>query len=256
MQKIAFLIILILGMSFIPLSFSEEIPAWVKNNASWWSERIISQNEFTNGLEFLINEGIIYIPPTAPGIPGPDKTIPDWVRTTAGWWSDNKIPDSEFINAMKYLIEIGIIQVDAISPEIISDNNHDYESTSVQSESKKLNAVSECYNIVYPTDKFLCDLKVFDAEKYSGNDFGYNSYKLDNINIDIVLLNHENEKIHNFSGITENGFFRYGVQPQETTLDPGLWKFRNIYTVHAFIGDETNMIEKQIKFIVHDDALN
>ena len=251
MQKIAFLIILILGMSFLPLSFSEEIPTWVKNNASWWSERIISQSEFTNGLEFLINEGIIYIPTTAPGTFGPDKTIPDWVRATAGWWSDNRIPDSEFINAMKYLIDIGIIQVDAISPEIISDSNTDSE---LNSESKKLHAVSECYTIVYPTGKFLCDLKVFDAEKYSGNDFGYNSHKLDNINIDIILFNQENEKIHNFSGITEYGFFRYDVQPQETTLDPGLWKFRNIYTVHAFIGDETNMIEKQIEFIVYVDV--
>ena len=72
----------------------------------------------------MINEGIIYIPSTEPGPPGPDKIIPDWVRNTAGWWSDGKIiPDSEFINAMKYLIEIGIIDVNASSPEIILENN-------------------------------------------------------------------------------------------------------------------------------------
>ena len=94
MHKIPFLIILLIGISLIPFSFSEGIPEWVKNNASWWSERQISQTEFTNGLEFLINEGIIYIPPTEPGIPGPDKIIPDWVRNTAGWCADDKIPDS------------------------------------------------------------------------------------------------------------------------------------------------------------------
>ena len=66
MNKVPFLIILIAIISFIPLSFSEGIPEWVKNNASWWSERQISQTEFTNGLEFLINEGIIFIPPTEP----------------------------------------------------------------------------------------------------------------------------------------------------------------------------------------------
>ena len=68
MHKIPFLIILLIGIILIPFSFSEGIPEWVKNNASWWSERQISQTEFTNGLEFLINEGIIYIPPTEPGI--------------------------------------------------------------------------------------------------------------------------------------------------------------------------------------------
>ncbi len=53
MYKVPFLIILLIGISFIPLSFSEGIPEWVKNNASWWSERQISQTEFTNGLEFF-----------------------------------------------------------------------------------------------------------------------------------------------------------------------------------------------------------
>ena len=91
MHKIPFLIILLIGISLIPFSFSEGIPEWVKNNASWWSERLISQTEFTNGLEFLINEGIIYIPPTEPGPSGPDKIIPDWVRNTAGWWAEGKI---------------------------------------------------------------------------------------------------------------------------------------------------------------------
>ena len=62
LHKIPFMIILLIGISLIPFSFSEGIPEWVKNNASWWSERQISQTEFTNGLEFLINEGIIYIP--------------------------------------------------------------------------------------------------------------------------------------------------------------------------------------------------
>ena len=121
MHKIPFLIILLIGISLIPFSFSEGIPEWVKNNASWWSERQISQTEFTNGLEFLINEGIIYIPPTEPGPPGPDKIIPDWVRNTAGWWADDKIPDSGFINAMKYLIEIGLIEVDASSPQVMEE---------------------------------------------------------------------------------------------------------------------------------------
>ena len=66
MLKITLFLILTLSISLIPYSFSEEIPSWIKNNAEWWSERTISQSEFTNGLEFLINEGIIYIPDADP----------------------------------------------------------------------------------------------------------------------------------------------------------------------------------------------
>ena len=111
MRKITLLLILVFVIPFLPYSSSEGIPDWVKNTAGWWSERQISQSEFTDGLEFLINESIIYIPETEPMPPGPDKIIPDWVRNSAGWWSKNLIPDSEFTSAMKYLIQIGIIEV-------------------------------------------------------------------------------------------------------------------------------------------------
>jgi hypothetical protein len=56
MHKVPFLIIILITISLIPFSFSEGIPEWVKNNASWWSERQISQTEFTNALEFLMKE--------------------------------------------------------------------------------------------------------------------------------------------------------------------------------------------------------
>ena len=117
------LFLLVASVGSIPTVFANEVPDWVKNTAGWWSDRQISQSEFTDGLEFLINEGIIYVPSTELAPPGPDKIIPDWMRNTAGWWSDNFIPDSEFINAMKYLIEIGIIDVKASSPEIILEDN-------------------------------------------------------------------------------------------------------------------------------------
>jgi hypothetical protein len=39
----------------------DEIPAWIRNNALWWSEDLISEYEFVNSLKFLIQEGIIAI---------------------------------------------------------------------------------------------------------------------------------------------------------------------------------------------------
>ena len=38
-----------------------DIPEWVKNNAAWWSEDIISEKEFLSGIEYLVNNGIIQV---------------------------------------------------------------------------------------------------------------------------------------------------------------------------------------------------
>ena len=38
-----------------------EIPDWVRNNAYWWSQDLISEDEFVNSLKFLLQEGIIEI---------------------------------------------------------------------------------------------------------------------------------------------------------------------------------------------------
>ena len=231
MHKIPFLIILLIGISLIPLSFSESIPQWVKNTASWWSEREISQSEFTTGLEFLINEGIIYIPPTEPGIPGPDKIIPDWVRNTAGWWSTDKIPDSEFINAMKYLIEIGIIEVDTFSPEIL-DLDEDVQLAHSTPSGTPLNIVLEGYDKAHADGKFILDVKIFDAEKYSGTEFGSNwGATLDGVNIDISLYDEEGELIHSYNDVTQNGLVRYEVMAKETSQAIGSWLVNNLYSV-------------------------
>ena len=37
------------------------IPNWVKNNAGWWAEGQIDDRTFANGIEFLINVGIIVV---------------------------------------------------------------------------------------------------------------------------------------------------------------------------------------------------
>ena len=37
------------------------IPDWVRNNAGWWAEELISDEDFANGIQFLIKEGIISV---------------------------------------------------------------------------------------------------------------------------------------------------------------------------------------------------
>ena len=244
-----FLPIFVIAFSIIPYSFSEDIPDWVKNTASWWSERNISQSEFTNGLEFLINEGIIHIPPTEPGIPGPEKIIPDWVRNTAGWWSQDLIPNSEFINAMKYLIEIGIIEVDASSPPIIEEVIPESVNEVPTLNGTPLNMVLEGYQKAHAEAKFVLDVKIFDAEKYSGTQFGGNwGATMDGVNIDISLYNQEGDLIHTYSGITENGLVRYDVMAKETSQDIGLWLVSNLYTVNIIASLDGQTVEKNYDF--------
>jgi len=37
---------------------SNEIPAWIKNNACWWSQGVITDGDFVNGIQYLIGQGI------------------------------------------------------------------------------------------------------------------------------------------------------------------------------------------------------
>ena len=39
----------------------QEIPNWVKNNACWWSQDLITGEDFASGIEYLVREGIIRV---------------------------------------------------------------------------------------------------------------------------------------------------------------------------------------------------
>ena len=40
-------------------SSAEMVPDWIKNNASWWSDNLIDDIDFINGLQYLIKHKII-----------------------------------------------------------------------------------------------------------------------------------------------------------------------------------------------------
>ena len=86
------------------------IPEWVKNNAAWWSEGVIYDNDFVSGIEFLIKEGIIMVSVTESGEKS-DAVIPEWVKNHAAWWSEDIISEKEFLSGIEYLVNNGIIQV-------------------------------------------------------------------------------------------------------------------------------------------------
>ena len=90
-----------------------EIPSWIKNNAGWWADGSIDDSSFIQGIQYLIKEGILQIPPTAQGTSSGSSEIPSWIKNNAGWWADGSIDDSSFIQGIQYLIKEGILKVES-----------------------------------------------------------------------------------------------------------------------------------------------
>ena len=40
---------------------SQEIPSWIKNNADWWAQGLISDDDFVKGIQYLVEQGIISV---------------------------------------------------------------------------------------------------------------------------------------------------------------------------------------------------
>ncbi len=95
--------------SFIVSNGEVIIPNWIKNNAKWWSEGSLSDQDFIKGIQYLIQNDIMKIPPTSQS--GTFGQIPQWVKNTAGWWANGQISDDEFVRAIQYLVANGIIKV-------------------------------------------------------------------------------------------------------------------------------------------------
>jgi len=87
-----------------------DIPDWVRNNANWWSEGKIGDSDFVQGIQWLIQQGIMKIPPTESGSASAQK-IPDWIKNNAGWWSNKQITDQDFVQGIQWLIQQGIMRV-------------------------------------------------------------------------------------------------------------------------------------------------
>ena len=87
-----------------------EIPSWIKNNAGWWADDQLDDNTFVSGIQYLITEGIMNIPPTESGESSGNE-IPSWIKNNAEWWANDQIDDETFVSGIQYLITNGILQV-------------------------------------------------------------------------------------------------------------------------------------------------
>jgi len=58
-------IIVTIGIATIPLTQNVDaqslIPDWIKNNAKWWADDLISDEDFVESINYLVKKGIIRI---------------------------------------------------------------------------------------------------------------------------------------------------------------------------------------------------
>ena len=87
------------------------IPSWIKNNAGWWAHDKISDSDFINGIQYMIQKKIIAIKNLPSSSQQNKEPIPAWIKNNAGWWSDGKISDSDFAKGIEFLVKNGIIRV-------------------------------------------------------------------------------------------------------------------------------------------------
>jgi hypothetical protein len=94
-----------------PVESETSIPSWIKNNAGWWADGLIDDGSFVSGIQWLISNGVMNIPPTEQGTSTGGNVIPDWIKNNAGWWADGMIPDDAFVSGLQWLISNGIMKI-------------------------------------------------------------------------------------------------------------------------------------------------
>jgi hypothetical protein len=94
-----------------PVESQTSIPGWIKNNAGWWADGMIPDDAFVSGIQWLISNGVMNIPPTEQGAGTGGNVIPDWIKNNAGWWADGMIPDDAFVSGLQWLISNGIMKI-------------------------------------------------------------------------------------------------------------------------------------------------
>ncbi|MCH8916373.1 MAG: hypothetical protein IIA82_11135 [Thaumarchaeota archaeon] len=87
------------------------IPVWIKNNAGWWAEEKISDQDFVQGIQWLIQSDLIVITPIENDVKESEQQIPSWIKVVAGFWAENKISDNEFLGGIQFLMKIGVIKI-------------------------------------------------------------------------------------------------------------------------------------------------
>jgi len=205
------------------------IPTWVKNTADWWSDDEIDDGSFVAGLQWLISNGIISLPPMEQGVGDGDNIIPGWIKSTAGWWAEDQIHDITFVAAIKYLIAEGIIIIEQ-EEEVIEELME--ETVEVKEFDIIVNGHScfSCTSWTYVGEEYHFQIETYDKQ--------HGKY-IDGVTITAKIISNDGELKHDFGTIvTEDGIYQNSI-----TIPNMDWYADNIFAVTA----EHNGIEKTVE---------
>jgi hypothetical protein len=137
--SLVFLFLLVCSISiFVSLAQAQQsysIPSWIKNNAKWWSEGQISDSDFINGTQYLLQQEIIHMPKMAVQ-PVAYHQIPAWIKNYAGSWANSSASDYNFFSGIQYLIQADLIHVN-----VTQKSNQKTSDTSIPTTCKAVNDI-------------------------------------------------------------------------------------------------------------------
>ena len=160
-----------------------KIPDWVKDIANWWSIGNISDEKFTESMEYMIKNEIVIVPENKKFENPNELKMISFVRNNFSQWSQDEIPNDEFYKNTNWLIENNFINVEKTVEEI------EYDSYLFDRYVQKIlkNKGSEIRYIEYPNPsqdvikKFLRDVEKWNFEEEVGrssNSFPSPTYEI------------------------------------------------------------------------------
>lgn len=199
--------ILLIG-SIAQFAIAEPVPAWVKNNAGWWADGTISESEFIQGIEFLIQDGIIVVPPTQVS-EQKSQGVPEWVKNNAAWWANGDIDDESFVQGIQFLIKSGLISIGANEKSVEEPRSSDgKELGNLEAKLEECNSIKKAYERLECERAVKHEMKVLEfknnSETYNVGSaiFYYPGAEVEitqsgnaHLNIDMLVENTGNENL-------------------------------------------------------------
>lgn len=133
------MIAVLLAIGFVMHSANADstIPSWIKSDAKYWKEGQIGDSEYIKGMQYLIQNNIMQMPPSDKSIEKSDK-IPSWVKNNAGYWADGLLSDAEYVSTMQYIVGLGIVDV---SISDVPENKNLTSSSGASTDTSKCDAM-------------------------------------------------------------------------------------------------------------------
>lgn len=152
------------------------IPHWIKHNALWWSQGEISDDDFVNGIRWLVENKIIPVEDLVTEFSNQYQS--DSVKKIAYVWSQNKTSDTEFIHGVEYMIKNGMMKLNANFISQVTKEKLD--QISVKSDVKKSVVIIPVFTAsAYLQHQFYdyyggqCDSRCLTTPMYSQIPLGY-----------------------------------------------------------------------------------